>query len=84
MAATKRPLSLVQFSSPVNLPDYDFPQTQWVQKSGVTQAFLDYEKNEVTIGADVFPVQGGLVAHYRFAAAALAPKKATESPSLNI
>jgi hypothetical protein len=70
-----RPLFMVQFSAAVNLPGYDMPQYQWVQRPGKAQAFLHYDRDEVVIGDDVFPANGGLVAHYRFARAAVAAPK---------
>lgn len=56
-----RPLVFVQFSTVVNLDGSDFPTTQYRGDA----AKLDYERQEILIGYDVFPMNGGLVAHYR-------------------
>lgn len=57
-----KPLEFVQFSRAVNLLGSVFPTEQYTGEG----ARLDSERREIIIGSDVFPVSGGLVAHYRF------------------
>lgn len=73
---TKKPLAFIQFSAAVNVEWDRMPITVYRQGYGeAPQAFIDYEREHITIGADVFPLHGGMVGHYRFARAATALKK---------
>lgn len=76
MSVNRRPLNFVQFTRPIVLKGTPVPvltleqgkrKSDWHSTYKLPGMWLDMGTREIWIGEDRFPVDGGLVAHYRYA-----------------